>query len=55
MKKNNLEEEEEFFDDNMPKFRVKKNQVGLEHNLLAIQFTNGKIEIMRFFSARAGK
>ena len=38
MKKNNLEEEEEFFDDNMPKFRVKKNQVGLEHNLLVSQY-----------------
>ena len=38
MTKNNLEEEEEFFDDNMPKFRVKKNQVGLEHNLLVSQY-----------------
>ena len=38
MKKNTLEEEEEFFDDNMPKFRVKKNQVGLEHNLLVSQY-----------------
>ena len=37
-KSTNLEEDEEFFDDNMPKFRVKKNQVGLEHNLLVSQY-----------------
>ena len=37
-KKAPLEEDEEFFDDNMPKFRVKKNQVGLEHNLLVSQY-----------------
>ena len=37
-KSTNLEEDEEFFDDNMPKFRVKKNQVGLEHNVLVSQY-----------------
>jgi len=35
--KKGLDEEDEFFDDNMPKFRVKKNQAGLEHNLLVSQ------------------
>ena len=37
-KKAPLEEDEEFFDDNMPKFRVKKNEVGLEHNPLVSQY-----------------
>ena len=36
--KTDLEEDEEFFDDNMPKFRVKKNQVGLEHNVLVSEY-----------------
>ena len=36
--KKTLDEEDEFFDDNMPKFRVKKNQIGLEHNLLVSQY-----------------
>ena len=38
MEKKSTVEEEEFFDDNMPKFRVKKNQVGLEHNVLVSQY-----------------
>ena len=33
-----VEDDEEFFDDNMPKFRVKKNQAGLEHNVLISQY-----------------
>ena len=37
-KKTPLEEDEEFFDDNIPKFRVKKNEVGLEHNPLVSQY-----------------
>ena len=32
------EDEEEFFDDNTPKFRIKKNQVGLEHNKIVSQY-----------------
>lgn len=36
--KKTLEEEDEYFDDNMPKFRVKKNQSGLEHNVLVSQY-----------------
>ena len=35
--KTDLEEDEEFFDDNMPKFRVKK-EVGLEHNVLISEY-----------------
>ena len=38
LNKTSSEDEEEFFDDNTPKFRIKKNQVGLEHNKIVSQY-----------------